>query len=1280
MALATKATRGAVAGNGWTSPANATADDGSYATAAPAKNGTVTGDWDFAAFTDAEIPVGSSVSSVVIRAQYKVSVNTSIATLQSHCVNNGTDVNSSNDTAEPLADTNFDVTFTTKPTLADLKTAGRIVARLVAQRGNSSTAVTFSLDYVELRVTYTPPVPVNKASETDVARPITVKPTAVRFGPTMTVAAPSTERMHLGYGKTVLRAYYDGGGNIKVAKSTNQSYTFGAAATVDSTAGDNDVMLNEPFCRDPVTGRVHLLYGRNIDNGGAPPVLCHKYSDDDGATWSAEHVLDDGGTRGNNRFYRVGIVAYDGVVVVVHSSCDAAVFTTDGFVWETTSTDGGDTWPAIAKLYTSGTVNPSEPNIALGVDGSVHVSWYDPGVLANQGGDVYYVRGLISGGDITWPGSPTQLTSGKVYGRTRVFTSNGVVMIVGNSTWGADEADVGLGRSTDNGDNWTWNDTLVTHTPTFPLDHPWGVIDTDRAAIIWNDNSDSKYKVIISHDAGETWTLPIEPFAATNNDAASQLVLTDDLLIAFGGIGSNYAWSVYPLFSPAMLATDMVDAFDRADENPLSDGGNWSKNPNDANNLKLVSQAVTRQGAPGTFDRSGSQRNDIVISTGGSGEVYATCRGDGGEVDLYLWDPSITSGYQVHAADSDFGNTMVLERLSPGSTIGLGSESGLQLNTDDAYTLRVIDSQVVGYRYDSTEKAWHEFARETDTTYRTGLLPAIDIAGSAGAPIMDDFGGGELVAPSNTTRPTITGTLAVGQVLSCDAGAWATANGATPTRTAYQWQRWNGSTWVDIDLAALPFYTVVSADLLQPVRCLVTGKNSVGATSVGSNQLVRVNRATETDAAQPITGRKIGAVTQASETETARPITAQKIIPVGQATETDAARPITTSSSTIVAVGQALETDVARPVTGRKVGQAAQAAETDAARPVTGRKIGTLAQTVETEVARPITAVKVGHVTQATETDAAQPVSGRKIGTVTQAVETDAAQPITKLGATIVNPAAETDVARPITPVKIGAVGQAVETDAAQPVTGRKIGAVGQAVEADTARPITKLGATLVGQAVETDVARPITGRKIGAVAQTGETDAAQPITGRKVGTVGQTTSTETARPITAKKVATVGQAVETDDAFTLTPRKIGHVAQAVETDVARPFAGTNIRPVGKATETEVARPITPIKVGRVNQATETDAAQPVSGVKVYLLGRADETDEAVGMIAVKVGHVGQASETELARVVSGLKRRLLGRALETDVAHALLIAVIAEAILSDSPTGTVTTTDYAEV
>ena len=158
MALATKATRGAVGTNNWTNPSNATADDTTYATCAPGKNSSVIGDWDFLAFTDGELPVGSLIQSVVIRANYKVSTTISAASLGIANGNNGAFDTEETQATEPTSDADFDTTYNSPPSITDLKTTGRLVARIRGIRGNDNDAVTFSLDYVELRVTYVAPI------------------------------------------------------------------------------------------------------------------------------------------------------------------------------------------------------------------------------------------------------------------------------------------------------------------------------------------------------------------------------------------------------------------------------------------------------------------------------------------------------------------------------------------------------------------------------------------------------------------------------------------------------------------------------------------------------------------------------------------------------------------------------------------------------------------------------------------------------------------------------------------------------------------------------------------------------------------------------------------------------------------------------------------------------------------------------------------------------------------------------------------------------------------
>lgn len=91
-------------------------------------------------------------------------------------------------------------------------------------------------------------------------------------------------------------------------------------------------------------------------------------------------------------------------------------------------------------------------------------------------------------------------------------------------------------------------------------------------------------------------------------------------------------------------------------------------------------------------------------------------------------------------------------------------------------------------------------------------------------------GGG--FAPSNTVAPEITGTLEVGETLTCSTGTWT----GTPTITySYQWKR--GATNIGTNSAT---YTQVYADLNQNITCTVTATNGAGSSSQVSNTVVTI--------------------------------------------------------------------------------------------------------------------------------------------------------------------------------------------------------------------------------------------------------------------------------------------------------------------------------------------------------------------------------------------------------------------------------------------------------
>lgn len=87
--------------------------------------------------------------------------------------------------------------------------------------------------------------------------------------------------------------------------------------------------------------------------------------------------------------------------------------------------------------------------------------------------------------------------------------------------------------------------------------------------------------------------------------------------------------------------------------------------------------------------------------------------------------------------------------------------------------------------------------------------------------------------PINTDAPAVTGTVVVGNSLSCSTGTWTGA--PAPTFT-YQWQQ--GSS--NIGSATSSSYSVAAGDIGSTLRCVVTATNSLGVTSANSPNTITV--------------------------------------------------------------------------------------------------------------------------------------------------------------------------------------------------------------------------------------------------------------------------------------------------------------------------------------------------------------------------------------------------------------------------------------------------------
>src|SRR3990167_424026 len=139
---------------GWTNPNNAHADEGTYTTAAPAKSTTVSGNWLTFGF-DGDIPAGSAITKIQIIYEFKVSATNSIATMRVAAVIGGVNEENHDDATEPTSDkiVTVDITADRTWTRANLLDANFKVYG-AGVRGNDNDAVTFSLDYIKVEVTY----------------------------------------------------------------------------------------------------------------------------------------------------------------------------------------------------------------------------------------------------------------------------------------------------------------------------------------------------------------------------------------------------------------------------------------------------------------------------------------------------------------------------------------------------------------------------------------------------------------------------------------------------------------------------------------------------------------------------------------------------------------------------------------------------------------------------------------------------------------------------------------------------------------------------------------------------------------------------------------------------------------------------------------------------------------------------------------------------------------------------------------------------------------------
>jgi uncharacterized repeat protein (TIGR02543 family) len=242
-------------------------------------------------------------------------------------------------------------------------------------------------------------------------------------------------------------------------------------------------------------------------------------------------------------------------------------------------------------------------------------------------------------------------------------------------------------------------------------------------------------------------------------------------------------------------------------------------------------------------------RNVRTIAINGAGEAYAVVD-NAGDIDLYRI--SLVTGELTFVANTIFDDALSFDfnpldgllyhvAASQHAVVTVDLSTGFPSVVADDLLFDPLDS----FQIDANGVAWILFdgtlvsSSDLSALVTTSLLHGV-ITIDAGSPVVSSLLYVPVFVPSTfvtTPVPTITGTPAVGQMLTADVGTWS----PTPGSFTYVWKR--GGT--PIINATSSTYTVKSGDFGQTITVTVT------AVKVGYTSSVQTSSATETVLAGP---------------------------------------------------------------------------------------------------------------------------------------------------------------------------------------------------------------------------------------------------------------------------------------------------------------------------------------------------------------------------------------------------------------------------------------------
>ncbi len=343
----------------------------------------------------------------------------------------------------------------------------------------------------------------------------------------------------------------------------------------------------------------------------------------------------------------------------------------------------------------------------------------------------------------------------------------------------------------------------------------------------------------------------VQGWYGTSEGSLAVKVEASDTAFSHGYVGvegtnnAAYGETQYRAASLTFPATESLDTFERAAENPLSDGGKWSKLGWAKTIGRVYSPTygwVPKEGgveAPESEADGAYWNAQEFTSPAVSVHVYAENRADYVGVWCDTTGVGSKNGYRVKVLGmkENYGFKLILEKWVNGSRTQLGESSEITFkggSSENVVGITAIAGQVRAW-YGTAEGHLAVKVEASDATFSHGYvgIEGTDLAAYGETRYRASQNESHEWPPSNTEIPGIAGHSVDYHLEEGGAGTW---EGTQPIAYEYQWERCvpYGSC-SPIEGETKQHYYAQPADVGNGLRIKVTAKNSAGSSNAYSD-------------------------------------------------------------------------------------------------------------------------------------------------------------------------------------------------------------------------------------------------------------------------------------------------------------------------------------------------------------------------------------------------------------------------------------------------------------